>query len=191
MGSYGNRQLIAFALLAWMLLLALPSSTMAAEKRPTEYTVKAVLVFKLSQWITWPEEAFEEPDSPFVVGVMLLDDGDQVLSDFVETFPKKLPDERPVEFRKVVDVNELPGCHMLFFPKFLSAAKAKEAVRHVAEKPVLTVGEIDGFANWGGIMNFYNVGKRIKLEINPEAAKRSGLKVNTRLLQLARIVGED
>jgi hypothetical protein len=56
---------------------------------------------------------------------------------------------------------------------------------------VLTVGETEGFAARGGIINFYIEGNRVRFEINPDAAHRSGLKISSQLLQLGKLVGRD
>jgi hypothetical protein len=59
----------------------------------------------------------------------------------------------------------------------------------VEGRPVLTVGESPEFIQHGGIVNFFLDGKRVRFEINPTAATRVNLRISSRLLQLARLVG--
>jgi hypothetical protein len=54
--------------------------------------------------------------------------------------------------------------------------------------PVLTVGDTEGFAARGVILNFFVEESRVKFEVNVDAAKRAQLKISSRLLGLARIV---
>ena len=56
-----------------------------------------------------------------------------------------------------------------------------------ANKPVLTVGETDAFMRAGGVIRFYLDDGRVRFEINPDAAARAGVKVSSKLLNLARI----
>jgi hypothetical protein len=53
---------------------------------------------------------------------------------------------------------------------------------------VLTVGETQGFADGGGIINFIEENNKIRFEINAEAARRTGLNISSELLKLARLV---
>jgi hypothetical protein len=54
--------------------------------------------------------------------------------------------------------------------------------------PVLTVSEMPGFDELGGMVNFFIEDRRIRFEINPQAAARSGLRISSQLLNLSRIV---
>jgi hypothetical protein len=53
---------------------------------------------------------------------------------------------------------------------------------------VLTVGDTEGFAERGGIINLVKDGNRLSFEINPEAAQRAGLVMSSKLLFLGKIV---
>ena len=53
---------------------------------------------------------------------------------------------------------------------------------------ILTVGETEGFATQGGIVNFKVEGGRVRLEINIEAAERAKLRISSKVLSLAAIV---
>ena len=54
---------------------------------------------------------------------------------------------------------------------------------------MLTVGDTKGFVDQGVIINFILEGSKVRFEIKPEAADRAGLRISSKLLQLAlRIV---
>ena len=53
---------------------------------------------------------------------------------------------------------------------------------------VLTVGDMDGFSQAGGIINFISVDSKIHFEINVDAAQSVGVKISSQLLKLARII---
>jgi len=54
----------------------------------------------------------------------------------------------------------------------------------------LTVGETEGFAVLGGIINLMVEGNKLHFEVNLNAAERAGLKISSKLLSMARIVKE-
>jgi hypothetical protein len=53
---------------------------------------------------------------------------------------------------------------------------------------VLTVGEMENFAQRGGIICLKKENNRIVFEINLDAAKRAKLSMNAQLLKLAKVV---
>ncbi|MBL0717480.1 MAG: TonB-dependent receptor [Desulfosarcina sp.] len=59
----------------------------------------------------------------------------------------------------------------------------------VEGKAILTIGEISGFTEAGGIINLVKTRNRIKFEVNLNAAQQAGLKISSRILKLATIVG--
>ena len=53
---------------------------------------------------------------------------------------------------------------------------------------MLTVSDMERFAHRGGIITLLTIQDRIRFEINVEAARRSGVKISSKLLKLANIV---
>jgi hypothetical protein len=53
---------------------------------------------------------------------------------------------------------------------------------------ILSVGETDGFATDGGVINFKLDDGRVRFEINVDAAEREQLHISSKLLSLAQIV---
>ena len=73
-----------------------------------------------------------------------------------------------------------------------SPQAAETVVRRIVEtvghSSVLTVSDITGFAREGGIIGFFVEEKRVQFEINVAAAEVAGVRISSRLLNLARIV---
>lgn len=70
------------------------------------------------------------------------------------------------------------------------AGSLGQALNGVKGGAVLTVGDSDGYAEQGVILNFYPEQNKVRFEVNLEAAKRAGLRISSQLLKLARIVGD-
>jgi len=82
----------------------------------------------------------------------------------------------------------VPAPHLLFIGE-TERPNLQGLLRHLEGRPVLTVGDGQGFGSSGVILNFYVSDKRIRFEANTTAAARAGLQLSSHLLRLARIVG--
>ena len=76
---------------------------------------------------------------------------------------------------------------MVFIPG-TEKAQQETIVRSLKGFHTLTVGESEGFAALGGIINLIVEGDQLRFEINPLAADHAGLKISSKLLSLAKIV---
>jgi YfiR/HmsC-like len=68
-------------------------------------------------------------------------------------------------------------------------AAVEELAGELAEAGVLTVADAEGWAARGVQVNFYVEGDRVRLEVNLAAVRRARLRVSSKLLHLARVVG--
>jgi hypothetical protein len=59
----------------------------------------------------------------------------------------------------------------------------------LGSRPILTVSDVENFAQNGGDIDFYLSGAKVRFEINPQSAKLCGLKISSQLLSLGKIVG--
>jgi hypothetical protein len=62
---------------------------------------------------------------------------------------------------------------------------AVKLLKQVADLPVLTIGEISGFAERGGMIGLHRVENRIRFDVNQAAVDRAGLKLSSQMLKLA------
>ncbi len=78
---------------------------------------------------------------------------------------------------------------MVFIP-FTEKDQADKILKGLKGSSILTVGESEGFAALGGIINLTVVGDTVHFEVNQLAAERAGLKISSKLLSMATIVKE-
>lgn len=168
-------------------LIAVGAVGLRAQSEPAkEYQIKAVFLLNFVQFVNWPPSAFASPDAPIRIGIL----GDNPFQSAIE---EAVRGETAHDRRLIVQysrrIADLRGCHVLF----VSASErghVDEILDALKSAPVLTVSEIPDFARRGGIVNFYLEGKKVRFEINAQAAQRHGLKLSSQLLALARLVGE-
>ena len=84
------------------------------------------------------------------------------------------------------EAKTLLSCHVLFVAGS-EKVRLGNILRVVNKAPILTVSEIEKFPLFGGIIEFDQEGKKIRLVLNHKAAKNSKLQVRARLLQVCRI----
>ncbi len=132
----------------------------------------------------WPAGSLGDAHAPFCIGVL----GDDPFSGALEkTIGGESIDHHPMAVRRSKRAEDLTGCQIVFICRSEEDRMA-DILAVLGSRPVLTVGEIGGFARHGGDINFYLAGGKIRFEINPQAAERSGLKISSQLLTLGRIV---
>jgi len=149
-----------------------------------EYDLKAAFVFNFVQFVTWPDSAFAEANSPYVIGILGENPFGSALEDMVRG---EKVNGRPLEVRKVANTKEVEECHILFVSRS-EAAGLETVLWRVRAKPVLTVSEIDEFTERGGIIRLYNAGNKVRFQINAEEARAAGLRISSKLLRLAEVV---
>lgn len=154
----------------------------AQEAQPTESRVKAAFIYNFAKFIEWPAEAFADKASPIVIGVLA--ENNSFAADLQQTVQGKTANNRTLVIKEFRSTAEATNCHILF----ISASVKKpvsETLAGVRGTNVLTVGETERFTEKGGVINFVLEDQKVRFQINDEAAKKSGLKVSSKLLSLA------
>jgi hypothetical protein len=146
-----------------------------------EYNVKAVSLYAFGRYVTWPQSAFGSADSPFVIGMF----GGNPFGDSLDRIAsKKTLNGRTIVIRPIASAAECTQCHILFVTRTVDKVTEAELFAEAAGKPVLLVGESPGFAERGGIINFYQSGSNIRFELNPDKSVEAQLSLNAKLLTL-------
>jgi hypothetical protein len=144
-----------------------------------EYEIKAAFLYNFVRLVEWPAGASTGSMRICIAGPHPIQERIE------ETVRGETMEGQPLTVRSVLQPDT--GCDVLFIPRRFAAAE--EYLRAVEGRPVLTVGESPDFIHQGGIVNFFLEGKRVRFEINPTAAMHASLRISSRLLQLARLVG--
>jgi hypothetical protein len=175
----------AAATLATLMLPGPRVGAAADAEKPTEYEVKCAFLFHFARLTEWPAGAAAAGE-PFVVAVVGSDPFGAALE---RVLHGQSVHGRPLLLRRAATPEALPERpHILFVAT--PRAEAARILRHFRDQPVLTVGEMDGFGEMGGIVNFFVTGEgRIRFEINVRQAEAKGLRMSSQVLKLARIVG--
>ncbi len=170
-------------------LLALALTPVGAAERITaeEYQAKAALIYKFAKFVNWPADRLEGAKSPFIIAVL----GKIPIRDSLKALAGKRIDGRSVEIRAYPDMSYFEPCHVLFCSLGDMQRFSQAQIRLLADEHVLTVGDVHGFANAGGILSLTFVDDHLAFRVNIAAAQRAGLVIDSNVLRLAIEVIDD
>jgi hypothetical protein len=169
---------------AVLLLVAFRDQSMAAaeENPPSEYQLKAAFLYNFAKFIEWPPGAFSSPQAPFVIGVIGTSPFDEHLE---RTVQNKRLNGHPFEIKQFKAITEVQGCHMLFICSS-ERRRLGDILKTVNNASILTVSELERFLPAGGMVQFVMEDKKVRFDINPEAAHRADLRISSKLMSVAR-----
>ena len=178
---------IAAVALSATLWSGLAARDVRAAEANLEYEVKAAFLYNFAKFVEWPSTAFATPEAPLVFCILGPNPFDGKLDRVVND---RTANGRRIEVREGVAVAQTSGCHLVFVPENQAETVARlvQASAPVPGAPVLTVGETDGFAEAGGMIQLVVDEGRVRFDINASAAEGEGLKLSSQLLKLARRV---
>ena len=170
-----------------VLALLLPHPLFASQHLPSakEEEIKAAFLYNFTKFIIWPANTFISPSSSFKSCLL----ADHTKGAVLYALRGKQVGGRSIEVISFDSMQDIDSCQILYIGDSDLEARQK-ALAAVNGKPILTIGENRGFAEQGGMINFYIDDDRVLFEINVDAINQVGLSASSRLLSLARIVKE-
>ena len=176
----------AAAVLVAVLLIGV-SQLPAKSPSFSEDQIKAVYLFNLTGFVSWPKDAFSSPDAPLRIAVS----GNERVGPFIEYLRMVIKGEtagnRNIVIERLPWAADPKGFHILFVTDS-PEPRVSEILASVKNRPILTVGEIEDFCRQGGMINLVRRGNRIGLEVNVTSTRASGLQVSSKLLRIATII---
>jgi len=177
--------IVIFLGLLYFIHLVNPAQVHAQEAL-SEYQVKAAYLFNFLKFVEWPDESFADPIAPIVIGVVGEDPFGNALP---QVIIGKTVQGRDLVIRIYHAGEDLRGAHILF----ISASERKRLpmiLSSLRGSNVLTVADTTGFLDAGGMIQFLNENGRVRFAVNVDATARAKLKMSSKLLSLAKVVGE-
>jgi len=145
-----------------------------------EYLIKAAILYNFAKFASWPDAAFDQPDTPLRVCVL----GDDPFGAALESLNGKQVRNRTLATARITDAHDAPSCHVVFVSTS-ERTHLPEILDTLSRHPILTVADIDRFTTLGGIIALKKVDNRSRIEVNVAAASHAGVKLSSKLLRLA------
>lgn len=164
--------------LATALALSMGANALAAPRTAVaeEYQVKAAFLVNFMKFVEWPPDG---PARPAGIVVIEPDPFGLVLDEYTRNAG---PSPGLSVIRRAPE-SPVPPCRMLFVGARAGAPGLRTLA--TAEPGALTVGETQEFLARGGIIRLNVVDGHVRVEINIDAARRSGLRISSKLLRIA------
>ncbi|MCP5054657.1 MAG: YfiR family protein [bacterium] len=168
-----------------VLCIIVPNLSLFSSK--DEYIKKAAFIRSVSLYIQWPESSgINDQSKPVVFGVIGENPFGPILESAYSREEYKIKDKK-VEIRYISKMEDIADCHILFISK--SKEKELEEILAITRlKPIVTIGDTEGFAEKGVLLRLYVSKGLIRFEISQAALRNSPLVVDSELLSIARIV---
>jgi len=176
---------------AWAALMLLVAGLLqrgdgyAAERKisaPTEYQVKAAFVYNFIKFVEWPLRGQGGNVTEDTVRLCVLGDPPDKAT-FAALDGQEIMGKR-LSLVFLQGPEESRGCQVLFLPSTVSN-KLPEVLEVLQGQPTLTIGDTEGYARRGVMINMYLDNKRVRFEINAETSGAAGLRISAKLLNLA------
>ena len=150
-----------------------------------EYELKAVYIERITRFLTWPEEGSEEqPADAFVIGILGENPFGGKLSDL---YAGRSIKGKPISTRQLTGLDEVEQCHILFIARS-EEERLSQVLTATRGRPILTVGDTEGFAQKGVLINLEVEGGKLVFVINQTTCHEAGILVNSLILKVARVV---
>lgn len=153
-----------------------------------EYQVKAVFLYNFIKFVEWPgAQALAQTHAANICVI-----GEDPFGPALNVFKQASTAQLALNVTRNISDAAIPRCHILFISKS-EEGRVSQILSAVRGYPVLTVSEISGFADAGGIVEMANTEKsiglfsknKINLRINVKLATAAGMRIDAQLLEIA------
>lgn len=169
-----------FTVASLVLAVLVCTPVQAAEKAQSEYFVKAALVYNFARFTEWPHEAFATDQTTFRIAVY----GDENLTKAFAEIEGRAIADRKIEIVHLEQPQDVVDFQLLFLAN-TERGKWPQILAALNGDAVLTIGEMNGFLEAGGMMNLHMVEKKIRFQVNLNHARDKKLTISSRILKLA------
>ena len=159
-------------------LAVLFATTAPAAAPSLEQAVKASYLFKFAPFIEWPSSAFSGSRGNFQICIAGQNPFGTTMEDVVRG---QRISGRTIIIRKLSET-PIGQCNILFAGK--PDSNDTDAVAMASGKAILTVTDADSGVN-GAMIAFLMKEGRVRFQINDAVARANGLRISSKLLQLA------
>ncbi len=144
----------------------------------TEPALKAAFIYNLAKFTYWPEET-----SPRAFSMCVL--GDSAVGEALDRSVKgRILEGKTISVTRLPPNGPVQGCRLLYLSG-VTKEQSAQILTGLRDMPVLTISDLEGFTELGGIVQFFFERGQLRFIIGMESSKRSGLQLSAKLLALA------
>lgn len=168
------------ALLLLLAALQMPPAACAAQSQESQ--LKAVFVLNFAKLTVWPADIHTE-DAPFTIAIL----GKEPSAAFINVLKGQTVHGARVSVRHIEEVAEAKGAHLVYV-SVSERYRLSAVLRELSKENILTVSDITGFCEAGGMIGLVPVQNRLGFEVNLASVRKTRLTVGSQILKLARTI---
>ena len=179
-GKARQRGRVCALLVLGVVAVVLPALAQDGSSTYSSYDIRAAMLYNFARFVAWPEGRYATANTPISLCVL----GPDPFGRSLEVIEGKRAQGRAMVVSRIDSWDQVDDCHMLY----VGASRAGQEEEIAAVRGTLTVADAPGFAEHGGMIRFVERRNRISLLVNIDQARKAGLKISAKLLQVATIV---
>ena len=147
-----------------------------------EDKLKSIIVGKIAKFINWENSNSKE----FVITVYK----NQLGNYFNSIHKGKKINDKKIRIEYINNIENLKYTNILYISKATSA-ELSSIFSHLNQKNILTISDLRGFTQKGGMIQIYSISQKLKLNVNLNKAKKENINIKASLLRMTNIVEGD
>ena len=168
-----------------MLVLFAPAIALAQEQslQLYEQKIKAGIVYNLLKYTAWPPSVI--PNQRGKIQLCIL--GDDPFDGYLSPLEGRTAQQIPISITQLQNIDDAAECNVVIIHRN-QAPNLGQLLQYLNKKHILTVSDIEHFAQTGGMVELAKEGEKISLHINTSAISNAQLTIQGPMLKLAKIV---
>jgi hypothetical protein len=167
-----------------ILSIAIPLYAQEYLQGPSEYEIKAAFLYNFAKFVEWPVHSNQASQDSVVVGILGQDPFGFLIEKIIGD---KTVGGRIIIIERYGSMEQISNCHLLFISESESA-HLNNTLTILHGRHILTVSDSENFARNGGMIQMYMEKNRIRFIVNIDAINLAGLKLSSKLLNLADVI---
>lgn len=149
-----------------------------------EHRVEAAFLYNFAKFVEWPGDSGTSGSAPLTFCVLGAEPFQSALE---ESLAGKAINGHPLVVRQISHTEDALKCQVAFVG-WTEKKRLPAVLEALNGAPVLTVADSEQFATHGGMIQLIKEGNKFRFAVNIDAVARHGLRVSSKLLQLAEVV---
>jgi hypothetical protein len=163
--------------------LVCSAQTPAYDSAP-EYPIKVAFLYKFCLYVEWPKTAFDNTESPIILGVA---GPDTVADELSAAVKEHTINNRRLEVHRIGKNSDLTDIHLLFVARS-EASMLHDFAAKSQNIPLLLVSEVNDGLDEGAGINFIVRDNKVRFDVALDTTNKQGLHLSAQLLKVARNV---
>lgn len=166
----------------FLLVFGLHMPLAAYSAQPEESQLKAVFVFNFAKLAEWPADIHVD-GSTFTIAIL----GKVPSVSFINMLKGRTVHGASITVKLVDNVRQAKDSQLLYVSDS-ERQRLPGILKEVSQYSILTVSDIPGFSEAGGMIGMLPVQNRLGFEVNLAAIRKARLTVSSQVLKLAKTI---